>query len=293
MDSEKHYMKPKILITGIAGFIGSHLADYLIEKGHEVIGIDNLSTGSRENINPKVKFYEQDITHGKKLKKILREEKPDWVFHEAANARTQLAVNNPYMDMENNIRGTLNTLLAARASNVKRFVYASSCIIYAPNTPYFVSKQAGEAYTKVFNTCYGLSTIALRYSNVYGSLRQSEKGSHINALASLRKTKRETGRIWITGDGTQTRQWSHVNDVCRANLLAVQSRETGMFDICTGVNTSMNEVAKYFDCPIDYVPLPPGDARHLSMQQNPKPAEEKLGYKAEIPFGLENIKVYL
>ena len=283
----------KVLVSGVAGFIGSHLADYLIEKGYEVVGIDNFSTGSKENINPKVKFYEMDITHGKHLKKIFREEKPEWVFHEAANARTQLAVKNPMFDMQNNILGTLNMLLASKATQVKRFIYASSCIIYAPNTPYFVSKQAGESYTKVFNTCYGLSTVALRYSNVYGSLRQSEKGSHINALASLRKTKRETGRIWITGNGTQTRQWSHVDDICRANLLAAQSTETGMFDICTGVNTNMNEVAGYFDCPIDYVPLPPGDAKDLSVLQDPKPAEEKLGYESEIPFNYDSIKVYL
>ena len=241
----------KCLISGSAGFIGSHLADYLIEQGHEVVGIDNFSTGDPSNLNPRTKCYEKDITNLKDLQIIFNMEKPEWVFHEAANARTQLAVQNPQFDMENNIQGTLNMLLCSRDFGVKRFIYASSCIIYAPNTPYFVSKQAGESYTKVFNTCYGLSTVALRYSNVYGSLRQSEKGSHINALASLRKTKRETGRIWITGDGTQTRQWSHVSDICRANLLAAESKEVGMFDICTGVNTSMNEVAKYFNCPID------------------------------------------
>ena len=286
-------MKPKVLITGNAGFIGSHLADYLIEKGYKVVGIDNFSTGDKLNINDKVKQWDADVSDFDSMRRIVRYENPEWIFHEAANARTQLSVQDPMMDMENNIRGTLNMLLTAKENNVKRFIYASSCIIYAPNTPYYVSKQAGEEYTKVFAKCYGMFTVALRYSNVYGSLRQSEKGSHINALASLRKTKRETGRIWITGDGTQTRQWSHVKDVVRANLLAAQSKETGMFDICTGVNTSMNEIAKYFDCPIDYVPLPPGDAKHLSVGQNPKPAEEKLGYKCEIPFGLESLKVYL
>lgn len=283
----------KAFISGIAGFVGSHLADYLLEKGHTVIGLDNFSTGDIANVHKDVEFHEVDIRDGVKLATLIHRVKPDWIFHEAANARTQLSVQDPLMDMENNILGTLNMLLAARDSGVKRFVYASSCIIYAPNTPYYVSKQAGEEYTKVFQKCYGLSTIALRYSNVYGSLRQSEKGSHINALASLRKSKRETGRIWITGDGTQTRQWTHVQDVCRANLLAAESKEHGMFDICTGVNTSMNEVAKYFDCPIDYVPLPPGDARHLSESQDPTKAKEAFGYEAEIPFGYESLKVYL
>ena len=280
----------KCLITGCAGFIGSHLADYLIQEGHYVLGIDNFSTGDIKNVNRKVDFLEMDILNdsvGYMLEGV------DWVFHTAANARTQMSVDDPWFDMENNIQGTLKMLIKAREAKVKRFVYSSSCIINAPNTPYYVSKQAGEEYTKVFQKCYGLSTIALRYSNVYGSLRQSEKGSHINAIASLRKTKRDTGRIWITGQGTQTRQWSHVNDVCRANLLAAQSDEIGMFDICTGVNTSMNEVAKYFDCPIDYVPLPPGDAKDLSENQDPKPAEEKLGYKFEIPFDKKSMEVYL
>src|SRR3990167_4200094 len=286
----------RCLVTGVAGFIGSHLADELITQNNEVVGIDNFLTGDRININSKVKFFQEDITMHKNMrtvKAIIESYKPDWVFHLAANARTQMSVQDPMMDMKNNIQGTLNMLLAARDAKVKRFIYASSCIIYAPNTPYYVSKQAGEEYTKVFNKCYGLSTIALRYSNVYGSLRQSEKGLHINALASLRKTKRETGRIWITGDGTQTRQWTHVKDICRANILAAQSDVTGMLDICTGVNITMNEVAQYFKCPIDYVSLPPGDARHLSMQQDPKPATEKIGYKFSIPFNYESVKVYL
>ncbi len=278
------------LVLGGAGFIGSHFVDKLIELGHSVKIIDSLLTGDMANVNPKAEFILGDIRDkkiGKHFKNI------DICVNFAANARTQLSVQNPVMDMEINIGGTLNILLAARDNGVKRFVHSSSCIIYAPFTPYYVSKLASEEYTKIFAKIYGLSTIALRYSNVYGSLRQSEKGSHINALASLRKTKRETGRIWITGDGTQTRQWSHVKDVCRANLLAAQSTETGMFDVCTGVNTSMNEVAKYFDCPVDFVPLPPGDAKDLSITQDPKPAWEKLGYKSEIPFNLESMKVYL
>ncbi len=281
----------RCLVTGVGGFIASHLADYLIENGHEVWGIDNFMTGDIKNINPKAHFTEGDIRDAILVYNLCKDK--DWVFHLAANARTQLSVQDPWMDMENNIQGTLNMLLASRDNKVKRYIHSSSCIVYAPNTPYYVSKQAGEEYTKVFAKCYGMSTVALRYSNVYGSLRQSEKGSHINALASLRKTKRETGRIWITGDGTQTRQWSHVKDVCRANLLAAQSTETGMFDVCTGVNTSMNEVAKYFDCPVDFVPLPPGDAKDLSISQDPQPAWEKLGYKSEIPFNLESMKVYL
>ncbi len=283
----------KCLITGVAGFVGSHLSDYLIEKGHTVVGIDNFFTGDRKNINKKVRFYENDITNLPLLQGIFKMENPDWVFHEAANPRTFLSISDPLLNHEINITGTLNVLLAARDAKVKKVIFASSCILYSPNTPYYVSKLAGEEYMKVFNLLYGLKTISLRYSNVYGSLRQSEKGSSINALASLHKTKRDTGRIWITGDGEQTRDWSHVHDIARANLLAAQSDAIGVFDICTGVQTSMNQIAKYFTCPIDYVPDQLGDAKHLSTSQDPKPAYEELGYKYTIPLNEDSIKPYL
>lgn len=279
-----------VFISGVAGFIGSHLADYLIEQGHKVKGIDNLLSGSMENVNKEVEFFPCD-TRDSYVHNYLKD--VDWVFHLAANARTQLSVEDPMLNHDLNITGTLNMLLAARNNKVKRFVFASSCILYSPNTPYYVSKLAGEEYAKVFESLYGLSTVSLRYSNVYGSLRQSEKGSHINALASLHKSKRDTGRVWITGDGAQTRDWTHVTDICKANLLAAQSKATGVYDICTGQHTTMNEVAKYFNCPIDYVPDAPGDAKHLSLSQDPKPALEAFGYKFTVPFNHESIKVYL
>ena len=282
----------KALVTGSSGFVGSHLCDYLLEQGHEVVGIDNLSTGDKANLDPRVKFYEADITDFGRMVIILQDEKPDYVFHEAANCRTQLSVVDPIYNNEVNITGTLNIMLAARDAKVKKFIQASSCIVYAMNTPYAVSKRTMELYAEVFTKIYDLPVVSLRYSNVYGSIRQSEKGSHINAIASLRKTKRETGRIWITGDGTQKRDWSHVTDVARANLLAAESDAVGIFDICTGVQTDMNWIAQQFDCPIDYVPNPPGDAEQLG-NQDPKPAKEAFGYEATIPFNKENLQVYL
>ena len=283
----------KVLITGIAGFIGSHLADYLIEQGHEVMGIDNLFTGDMQNVNEKAYFIHADIRNLETMIGLFNDIKPDWVFHEAANPRTFLSVSDPALNNDINITGTLNVLIAARDSGVKRFVSASSCILNSPDTPYYVSKLAGEEYCNVFNKLYGLSTISLRYSNVYGSIRQSEKGASINALASLRKSKRETGRIWITGNGEQKRDWSHVTDIARANLMAAKSDVNGYLDICTGVQTSMNEIAKYFDCPIDYVKAEKGDCMNLSEHQNPEPALQKIGYEYEIPLNYESIKVYL
>jgi UDP-glucose 4-epimerase len=282
----------KAFVTGVAGFVGSHLADYLLEKGYEVSGLDDLSTGDMSNVNPKVKFYKADIRNLETLKTIFDIEKPDYVFHEAANCRTMVSVDDPRYNNDVNITGTLNVMLAARDSGVKKLVQASSCIIYAMNTPYAVGKMAAELYGNVFTKIYNLPVVSLRYSNVYGSIRQSEKGSYANAIASLRKTKRETGRIWITGDGEQTRDWSHVLDVTRANVLAAENDATGVFDICTGIQTSMNEVAKYFDCPIDHVEDRPGDAKKLG-DQDPFPALEAFGYKYEIPFNYESMKAYL
>jgi UDP-glucose 4-epimerase len=282
----------KALVTGSLGFVGSHLCDYLVGKGWEVAGIDDLSTGDLKNGNIKVKNHIADIRNLDDIQEIFKIEKTDYVFHEAANCRTMVSVDNPRYNNDVNITGTLNVMLAARDSGVKKLVQASSCIIYAMNTPYAVGKMTAELYGEVFSKIYNLPVVSLRYSNVYGSIRQSEKGSWVNAIASLRKTKRETGRIWITGDGEQTRDWSHVLDVARANVMAMESDATGVFDVCTGIQTSMNEVAKYFDCPIDHIEDRPGDARKLG-DQDPEPAFKAFGYKYEIPFDYSSMKAYL
>ena len=283
----------KVIVTGSLGFIASHLVDYLIEKGYEVVGIDNLSTGDVVNGNPKAKQYIADIRDFDILTRIFQTEQPEVVYHLGANCRTMVSVEDPRYNNDVNITGTLNVMLAARDAGAKKLVQASSCIIYAMNTPYAVGKMTAELYGEVFTKIYNLPVVSLRYSNVYGSLRQSEKGSHINAIASLRKSKRETGRIWISGDGTQDRDWSHVLDVARANLLAAESDAVGVFDVCTGVQTDMNWIAKQFDCPIDYVPDRPGDSKHLSASQDPKPAKEAFGYESSIPFNRESLEVYL
>lgn len=271
----------RVLVSGGAGFIGSHMTDLLISQGHEVIVLDNLLTGSRENINPKAEFRKADI-RGNHLAPHFRG--VDWVFHFAAIARTQWTIDDPILANDINTNGTLNVLLAARDAGVKRFVHSSSCIVYVETTPYWVTKQAAENFVSIFPELYGMSTVSLRYSNVYGSLRQSEKGPAINVLASLRKSKRETGKIFITGDGEQSRDFIHVDDVVRANLIAAQSTKTGAYDICTGVQTSLNTIAKAFDCPVEYGPERAGDVK--ALVQDPTRAELELGFKAEKPFDL-------
>lgn len=284
----------RCLVTGVAGFIGSHLADELITQGHEVIGIDNFMTGDIANVDThKVQLVGCDIRDRKFLKEVFEIKKPEVVFHLAANCRTLSSVEDPIMDMENNIQGTLNMLIAARDMGVKRFISASSCITYHMFTPYAVSKKCGELYCDVFTKIYNLPCVSLRFSNVYGSLRQSEKGKNVNALASLHKSKRETGRIWITGSGEQKRDWSHVFDICRGMILAAKSNATGIYDLCTGKSVDMITIARFFNCPIDFVPERVGDAMDLSKDQDPKPAERDFGYKYSIDLNKESLKPYL
>lgn len=279
--------KPRAFITGVAGFIGSHMADRLIDEGWEVRGIDNLLTGDISNVNFKVDFHRADI-RDESLSKMMCGY--DYVFHFAAIARTQWTIDDPKLANDININGTLNTLMSAKAEGIKKFVHSSSCIVYVETTPYWVTKMAAENYVKVFNDLYYLPTIALRYSNVYGSLRQSEKGPAINAIASLRKSKRENGYIWITGNGEQTRDFIHVDDITRANLIAALSDKTGEYDICTGKQTSMNTIARYFNCPIIYEDERQGDV--MQLIQDPNRAKVELGFEYEKEL-VDNIKIYL
>ncbi len=280
------YMRSKILLTGVAGFISSHMADELIKQGHHVVGIDNLLTGDMANVNKDVEFYEADI-RDKNVKKYLKG--VDIIHHFAAIARTKWTIDDPVLANDINNNGTLNLLLAARDIGIKKFVHSSSCIVYVETTPYWVTKQAGENWVKVFNDLYKLPTISLRYANVYGSLRQSEKGPAINAIASLRKSKRDDGYIWITGDGEQTRDFIHVDDVVRANIIA-SKQGSGEYDICTGKQTSLNYIAKQFDCPIKYVGERQGDIKALI--QDPTRAKEELGFIYEKEFK-DNLQIYL
>ena len=267
----------KCLVTGGAGFIGSHLTDDLIKLGHEVIIVDNLLSGFEKNINKAATFYNGDI---RKLDNISSYFKGvDVVFHLAAIARTPWCVEDPILAYETNVIGTLNVLEAARLNNVKRVVMTSSNVVYAFWTPYRSSKEALEALGKVYVDMYGLSVVCLRNSNVYGS-RQSELGPSPNVFAALRKSKKENGYIEITGDGEQSRDFTHVSDIVKGHICAMNSNATGAYDLCTGKNYTLNQVAKYFDCPINYMPKRPGDIEHI--RQDPEPAYTHLGWRAQI-----------
>ena len=276
----------RAIVTGAAGFIGSHLVDYLLQQGHEVLGIDALIPGRGDvaRVSLDAGFAEADIRRRTGWSPLFKG--IDWVFHLAAVSTTPWAVADPVTCHHINVTGTVNLLEAARRAGVSRFVFSSSNIVYAAPTAYKVSKLAAEGYCETYSHLYGLSTVALRYSNVFGSLRQNDE----NVIMSMRKSARENGFVQVTGDGTQSRDFTNVSDICKANLLAAESDVTGHLDICTGTNHTMNEVAAFFGCEVRHVPERPGDIKHI--RQGPGPAMNLLKFWAQVPFE-EGMRVYL
>lgn len=249
--------KNKIIVTGGAGFIGSNLVDALIGEGHSVTVIDNLFTGKRSQVNKKAKFIRADICNLKKIKPYFKG--ADHVFHLAAIARIQPSIIDPVPTMQDNVIGTLNVLLAARDSKVKRVVYSASSSSYGDQdtlplheemqprfkSPYSLSKYVGEELCRLFSNLYGLETVSLRYFNVYGP-RQLLSGAYATVAGIFLKQMRSGQPLTIVGDGNIQRDFTHVFDVVKANILAAQSKKVGkgeILNIGTGKNYSINEVA--------------------------------------------------
>jgi len=283
----------KSLVVGGAGFIGSNLANALIEQGQEVIVLDNLSSGKKENINPKAEFVKADITDLEQIKPHFQG--VDYVFHLAALARVQLSIDDPLSTHQANINGTLNVLLAARDAKVKRLVYSASSSAYGdteempikegllpqPMSPYGLQKYVGEHYARLFSLLYGLETVNLRYFNVYGP-KMAFEGAYCTVIGVFMQQKREGKKLTITGDGTQTRDFTYINDVLKANILASQCDKVGkgeIINIGSGNNYSVNEIAKQFGGEIDYVAsrIEP----HDTLADNTK-AKELLGWNPEV-----------
>jgi len=255
----------KILITGIAGFIGSNLADKLIEQGHNVIGIDNLSTGKKENLNFKCTFINEDLVTipTDALDMIMKN--VDYVFHVAAKARVQPSIIDPLGFNDNNVKATLKLLdSAARAKTVKRFIFSSSSSVYGngdklpfeetmtpdPISPYALQKLIGEQYCQLYSKIYGLDTVCLRYFSVFGN-RQPTSGAYCTILGIFTRQHMAGDALTITNDGEQKRDFTHVSDVVNANILAMKYNKNiplngQCFNIGFGKNTSINEIASYF-----------------------------------------------
>lgn len=277
----------KYLVTGAAGFIGSHLTDALIGQGHQVVAVDNLLSGYREQINPAADFRELSIIRYERLAELMQEEKPDGVFHLAAIARTPWCIDDPLLASLTNAHGTACVLEAARQAKVRRVVLSSSNVIYAAKMAYRVTKEMLELWAEVYRGSYGLSVICLRFSNVYGP-RQSEEGPSPNVFAALRKCKKEKGYLEITGDGEQSRDFTHVSDIVKGQIAAMNSTTLMTIDLCTGKNWTLNQVAKMFGGEIRYLPERDGDVKHI--HQDPTGADVLLGWTSTIalPDGIKD-----
>ena len=297
----------RVLVTGGAGFIGSHLVDRLLKEDFDVVVLDNLSSGHIRNIKHHIgkrgfQFIKGDVRNRELVNKLVKE--IDVIFHLAAIVSVPQSVRNPILVNEVNVSGTLNLLEAARKSKVKRFIFASSCAVYGdpqslpikeesplrPISPYGSSKLAAETYVQVFHKVYGLKTVCLRYFNVYGP-RQSE-GRYSGVISHFLRALRENKPLKIYGDGRQTRDFVHVYDVVEANILALKERKAvgECFNIATGNPVTIEDLAKKFmaifgkKTKIVYLKPRKGDIRHSYADISK--AVEKLGYKPKI--SLEN-----
>lgn len=293
----------KAVVTGGAGFIGSHMVDALLKKGYEVHIIDNLSGGKKENINPKAVFHLADIRNVEEIKPIIAD--ADYVFHMAALPRVQYSIDHPAETNEANVTGTVNVLIAAKEGGVKKVVYSASSSAYGdqpvmplvetmpanPKSPYGLHKYISELYCRVWSMVYELPTASLRYFNVYGP-RLDAEGSYPLVIGKFLKQRKDGKPLTITGDGKQTRDFTHVYDVVEANILAAESEKTGkgeVFNIGAGNNASINRVAELIGGPVEYIParLEP----HDTLADNSK-AREVLGWVPKIMLeeGIADLK---
>ena len=266
----------KCLIVGGAGFIGSNLVDELISQGHEVVVIDNLTTGKKENINSQAKFCELDLRNLQDIAPLFQG--VDFVFHEAALARVQPSIEDPIKYHDSNVNATLNVLVAARDAKVKKVIYASSSSIYgdqekmpltedmiaAPISPYALQKYIGEEYCRLFSYVYKLPAVCLRYFNVYGP-RMATEGAYASVVSIFGQQMRRGEPMTIAGDGTHFRTYTYVKDIVRANILAGQSDITDGRAINIGQSTeyTVNEIAKIFGGPTTNIPERIEPARNL------------------------------
>ncbi len=298
----------RIVVTGGAGFIGSNLAEALCEE-NDVAVLDDLSTGRIENIShlvksKKIEFVKGSITDFKLMNRVMKG--ADYVFHEAAIVSVPYSVSNPRVTAEVNISGTLNLLTLARDCGVKKAVFASSCAVYGdlpglpkreemptmPLSPYALTKLAGEHYCRLFTELYGLKTVSLRYFNVFGP-KQDPKSEYAAVIPRFITSALSGKPLTIHGNGEQTRDFTFVKDVVRANLLAAESDAKGAFNIAGGKRISVNDMAKAVlkitgsKSQIGYDSARTGDVKH-SLADTTK-AKEAFGWmpKYALEWGLK------
>ena len=276
----------RILVTGGAGFIGSHVVDVYVQAGHDVFVVDDLSTGKRENLHPHGHFLQADI-QDPALRQLMVAEKIELVSHHAAQMDVRRSVADPLYDARVNILGILNVLEGAREAKVKKFIFASSGgAIYGeqeafpadeehpthPISPYGVSKRAGEHYLYFYRVEYGLPYVALRYANVYGPRQDPHGEAGVVAIFTQRLLAGE--QPVINGDGKQTRDYVFVGDVAQANLAALPVEYTGPLNIGTGSETTVNQLFTTLhnltgsSAPELHGPAKPGEQRRSVLAWN-------------------------
>ena len=285
----------KHVVTGGCGFIGSHLVDYLIDLGHEVAVLDDLSSSEGRPINPGATLVEGSVTNLELVTSAT--EGADCVFHTAAWARVPRSIDDPVGTHEVNVNGTLNVLQAARENGVGRVVYSSSSSVYGdqkthllredmtpnPLSPYALHKLIGEQYGSMFARLFGMRVVSLRYFNVYGP-GQAVGGAYALVIPHFLKLRSEGRPLTIYGDGTQTRSYTHVSDVVRANLLAATANlpvgENTVLNIGTDEETSVNEIAQIIGGDVEHiVPNPRGRFEELRKSADITKSRSVIGWE--------------
>ena len=300
----------RILISGGAGFIASHIQDAYLELGHEVAIVDDLSSGEKGNLHPKSHFYLCNITDPK-LEDIFKEFKPDVISHHAAQISVRESIRKPQFDCQINGIGTLNILEQAIKFSVKKIIFSSSGgAIYGeqqsfpanenhplePLSPYGITKLLGEKYLQFYQNTYGLETVALRYSNVYGP-RQNPHGEA--GVVAIFIQKMLSGEVpCINGDGLQTRDYIYVADVVKANILALKAGTQGVFNIATGQETNVLEIYGALQKILNFSPSPkhgeakPGEQRRSALSFEKIHQMHHWSPETTFPQGLQNTVKY-
>ena len=301
----------KILVTGGAGFIGSHVVDLFVAQGYEVVVVDDLSTGRTSNLNPAAKFYQMDI-RSPQLRDVFEAEKPDYVSHHAAQMDVRRSVAQPLFDADINILGSINLLEIAKDFEVKRFIYISTggavygepeslpCDESHPINPicqYGASKHTVEHYLYMYHVNYGLKYTVLRYPNVFGPRQDPHGEAGVVAIFTGKMLAGEP--VTVNGDGEQTRDFVYVGDCAQANLLALTiDHEPGIYNLGWGRPTSINEITSVlvnvtgYKLPVQHGPAKIGETRHIYLDATK--IKKDLGWAPTVTLeeGLEKTVAY-
>lgn len=293
----------KVLVTGGAGFIGSHTVDRLIDTGHEVIVLDNLSTGHKQNINGKATFYNTDLRDAEAVKKVFAETKPEVVYHLAAQVKVVKSIQDPGYDLDVNLLGAINLLTAAAENGVKKIIYSSTGgAVYGeprredlpidegyelnPLSYYGIHKHTVEHYLHLFKFNYGLDYTILRYPNVYGPRQDPHGEAGVVAIFSIKILEGNPPTIF--GDGSKTRDYVFVEDIASANLAVMKKGAGEIFNLGRGESISdqmvfdtINEAIGGYIKAI-YAKKRTGEVEHISL--NPSKIKKEIGWKAGVGF---------